>query len=254
MVNVINTVLITQARTGSTRLPNKVLKTINEQELLKIHLERISKAKLVDSIIVATTNNNDDDIIETLVKEWGYNCFRGSEHDVLDRFYQAVINLSPEWVVRVTSDCPLLDHNIIDGVISLAKVNDLDYCSNILTEAFPDGQDVEIFKFSALKKAWNNTKLKSDREHVTPYIRNNSDIKGGSLFKAMNFPCVEYFNDIRMTVDELNDYELIKKLVSSLGVSKSWMEYTRFIIEQGLGEINKNIIRNEGYIQSLKND
>ncbi len=248
------TVLITQARTGSTRLPNKVLMKIGGKELLKIHLERLSTAKLVDKIIVATTNSPEDEILEKLCFDWEVACFRGSENDVLDRFYQAAKPEEPKWVVRVTSDCPLIDPDMIDTVISLAKLNDVDYAANILEERFPDGQDVEVFKFSAIEDAWKNARLKSEREHVTPYIRNNSTYKGAVKFTSVNLPCFDDFSKIRMTVDEPKDFELINTIVSEKGTSLTWLAYTNFILEKGLQSINKDIIRNEGLLKSIKND
>lgn len=248
------TVLITQARTGSTRLPNKVLLKIGDKELLKIHLERLSTTKHVNKIIVATTDSSDDDIIEKLCFDWNVECFRGSESDVLDRFYNAAKPEEPKWVVRVTSDCPLIDADMIDAVISLAKLNDVDYAANILEERFPDGQDVEVFKFSALQNAWRNAKLNSEREHVTPYIRNYSTYKGGDKFTSVNLPCFADFSKIRMTVDEPNDFELMTTIVNDKGTELTWLAYTNYILEKGLQEINKDIIRNEGLLKSLKND
>jgi spore coat polysaccharide biosynthesis protein SpsF len=250
----INTLLITQARIGSTRLPGKVLLKINGQELLKIHLERLKRCRLVDEIIVATTINTEDDDIEKICDEDAVLSFRGSEYDVLDRFYQCCKKIKPVWVVRVTSDCPLIDPDLIDAVIACAQINDVDYCSNVLIENFPDGQDVEVFKFSALEVAWKDAKLHSEREHVTPYIRNNTDFKGGNLFSALNFPCAYEFSDIRMTVDEPMDFELVTKLIDDLGISQSWLVYTRHIMKNHLYKINHTIIRNEGLIKSLKND
>ncbi|WP_207220065.1 cytidylyltransferase domain-containing protein [Emticicia agri] len=248
--------LITQARTGSTRLPGKVLKKIEGEELLKIHLTRLSKCKTIDKIIVATTTENDDVLIENLVKSWNYDVFRGSENDVLDRFYQAIaaFNVRPQWVVRVTSDCPLLDPALVDEVVKFAQEKNVDYASNVLIERFPDGQDVEVFKFSALETAWKNASLKSEREHVTPYIRNNSDFKGGTPFTAANYPCAEDFSKIRMTVDEEKDFLLVKNLIEQLGTDKTWLAYTNFIIENNLDNINGGIIRNEGYLKSINNE
>ncbi|MDQ8004325.1 MAG: glycosyltransferase family protein [Pedobacter sp.] len=248
------TVLITQARSGSTRLPKKVLLTINDQELLKIHLDRLKKSSEIDHIIVATTVADEDKVIVDLCKQWGISSFRGAVDDVLDRFYQAARKFGAKWIVRVTSDCPLIDPDMVDAVIKLAKINDLDYAANILEERFPDGQDVEVFKFSALERAWKEAKLKSDREHVTLYIRSNSTFKGGTLFKALNFPSFYDYSNIRMTVDEPHDFELISELINQLGTSESWITYTKHIIETKLDEINKNIIRNEGLLKSLKND
>jgi spore coat polysaccharide biosynthesis protein SpsF len=250
----VNTILITQARTGSTRLPGKVLMEINGTPLLKTHLDRLSKAKNIDLIIVATTETHVDDFLAKKVIDWGYEVFRGSENDVLDRFYMAVKNYNPEFVVRVTSDCPLIDPELIDKVVEYTKIKNKDYCANIIEETFPDGQDIEVFKFSVLKSAWKNSTLDSDREHVTPYIRNNTDIKGGNFFTGVNYSSKQNFSQLRMTVDEAKDFELIKKLINDLGTNKSWQQYSKHIIENDLNKINEDIIRNEGYLKSLKND
>lgn len=249
-----NTILITQARSGSTRLPGKVLKEINGKSLLQIHLDRLKKCKSVSEIIVATTINSKDQIIFEKAIEWGFSASKGSESDVLDRFYQAVKDKKADWIVRVTSDCPLIDPVLVDNVIDFVQANNKDYGANILIENYPDGQDIEVFKFSALEEAWKNAKLLSEREHVTPYIRNNSDVKEGNLFSAINYPCDFDFSKIRMTVDEIRDFELIKILINDLGTDKSWLEYTNYIIQNNLTEINDSIIRNEGLLKSLKND
>lgn len=250
----LKTVLITQARTGSTRLPGKVLMEINQTPLLKIHLDRLKKSKKVDKIIVATTDCAEDNIIEKLASEWGYEVFRGSENDVLDRFYQAVKNIKPLWVVRVTSDCPLIDPVLVDEVIEVTQSSSKDYGSNVIDETFPDGQDVEVFKFSALEYAWKNAKKESEREHVTPYIRNNSNQKGKNIFSLISYKNNIDYSKIRITVDEPNDFELINKVITDLGFNKNWVEYTEYIINNKLIEINGNIIRNEGYLKSLKKD
>ena len=230
----IKTILITQVRTGSTRLPGKVLMEVNNTPLLKIHLDRLSKSKNVDKIIVATTMNEEDDVIEKIGKEWGYEVYRGSENDVLDRFYQAVKNLKPNWVVRVTSDCPLIDPQLIDKVVAITKAEDKDYGANVIDETFPDGQDVEVFKFSALEKAWNEANKLSEREHVTPFIRNNSNLKNGNIFSAISYKNNTDYSKIRMTVDEQPDFDLINKIIKELGLDRSWLEYTEYIINNKL--------------------
>ena len=250
----LKTILITQARTGSTRLPGKVLKQINGKSLLEIHLERLKKCSKISEIIVATTINEEDAIIYDKALEWGFSSFTGSETDVLDRFYQSVKDKNPDWIVRVTSDCPLIDPELVDEIVTFVQENNCDYGSNGLIENYPDGQDVEVFKFSALKIAWKNALLKSEREHVTPYIRNNSDFNNGNLFKAINFPCDSDFSKIRMTVDEQRDLDLVEILIYQLGKEKTWLTYTNFIIENDLTKVNDQIIRNEGLIKSLKND
>jgi spore coat polysaccharide biosynthesis protein SpsF (cytidylyltransferase family) len=248
------TVLITQARSGSSRLPGKVLKEIGGKSLLQIHLERLKKCKTISEIIVATTIKNEDQVIYDKAQEWGFSASRGSESDVLDRFYQSVKDKNADWIVRVTSDCPLIDPVLVDQVINFVCENNKDYGSNILVENFPDGQDVEVFKFSVLKTAWENAILSSDREHVTPYIKNNSDFKNGYLFSAINYSGHNDYSKVRMTVDEIRDFELISVLVNELGTDKTWLEYTNYIINNDLNKINGEILRNEGFSNSLKNN
>lgn len=248
------TILITQARSGSTRLPGKVLKEVDGKTLLQIHLERLSQCAKVNEIIVATTDKKEDTIIYDNAMQLGFSSFRGSESDVLDRFYQAVKEKNADWIVRVTSDCPLLDPKLVDEIIAFVQNSDKDYGANGIVECFPDGQDVEVFKFSALELAWKNAKLKSEREHVTPYIRTHSNLNGKTLFSAISYPCKEDFSKIRMTVDEAKDFELIKILITEMGTEKTWLAYTNYIIENDLGTINDQIIRNEGLLKSIKND
>lgn len=248
------TLLITQARLGSTRLPKKIFFEINGRSLLKIHLDRLKKCEQVSEIIVATTDKPEDKSIYDNAINWGFDSFMGSEQDVLDRFYKAAKPKSPFWVVRVTSDCPLIDPKLVDAVISLTKSKDMDYGSNTLVEDFPDGQDVEVFKFSALENAWNNAKLKSEREHVTPFIRKNSTFNNSNIFSAVNYSCVGHFNRIRMTVDELSDIKTIETLVMEIGFDATWEDYTKFIINNPHKFHNQEILRNEGYINSLKKD
>jgi spore coat polysaccharide biosynthesis protein SpsF (cytidylyltransferase family) len=250
----LKTLLITQARFSSTRLPGKVLKKIDGKFLLQIHLERIRQAKKVSDILVATTTNPEDYFIFEKSIEWGFKSYRGSENDVLDRFYQAAKPFSPNWIVRVTSDCPLLDPALIDHVIEFVQKKEVDYGSNIIIEHFPDGQDIEVFTFAALEKAWKNATKNSEREHVTPYIKNNSSELGGSIFTSVNYPCNADFSKIRMTVDEERDFKLIEKLINDLGMYKSWTEYTEYMINNGLISLNQDINRNDGYLKSLKND
>jgi spore coat polysaccharide biosynthesis protein SpsF len=250
----LKTIMVTQARTSSTRLPGKVLKEIKGKSILKYHLERLALSKNINKIIVATTSGSQDDVLASYVEEWGFEVYRGSENDVLDRFYQSVKNYNADWIVRVTSDCPLIDPQLIDEVISLVVNSGCDYGSNIFIENFPDGQDIEVFKFSALERAWAEAKLQSDREHVTLYIRKNSVFNGGKLFLSVNYPCDADYSKIRMTVDEKVDYDLIAILIEDLGSEKTWLEYTEYIIDKGLNDVNGMIIRNEGLLKSLKND
>jgi len=247
-------IAITQARMGSTRLPGKILKKIKGKSLLEIHIDRILKSKKINKLIVATTIDKADSEIVDIAKNCNVDSYRGSVDDVLDRYYQTAKRENPKWVIRLTSDCPLIDGDLIDMVISKAINEDLDYCSNTLIEAFPDGQDIEVFKFAALEKAWNDAVLKSDREHVTPFIKNNSSFYNKNLFVSGNFACDSNFNNVRLTVDEAIDFEVIKSLVLQLGFDATWMEYTKEYLDTDISKLNSNIIRNEGYKKSLKND
>lgn len=247
-------IILTQARIGSTRFPQKVLKKIGEESLLSIHLKRLKKSENASKIVVATTFENESDKIVEIAMLENIEAVKGSTDDVLDRFYQAAKNDKPDFVVRVTSDCPLIDHRLIDQVIEMTVQNNLDYGANILLEEFPDGQDIEVIKWSALEKAWLEAKLPSEREHVTPYIRKNTDFNGGTLFKAMNFPANANYNQVRMTVDEPSDLDTITLLISKLGLDESWMTYADYIVENPKVFENQKIVRNEGYIKSLEKD
>lgn len=250
----VNILLITQARMSSTRLPGKIFKEVSGKKLLEIHIERLRGAKLVDKILIATTDNPNDFVVSKWANENNIAVYRGSESDVLDRFYKAALQYKPKWVVRVTSDCPLLDPKLVDNVINLAQSSNVDYASNIMIEQFPDGQDVEVFTFDALEKAWQLAKLPSEREHVTPFIRNNLNDLGEKIFKAVNYDAPVDFSGIRMTVDEPVDLELIKQLIDQMGMNADWQEYVNHIINHQLNQLNSGIIRNEGYLKSIQSD
>jgi spore coat polysaccharide biosynthesis protein SpsF (cytidylyltransferase family) len=246
---------ITQVRYGSTRLPAKVLKTVGGKTLLEIHLERILQSKRITKLIVATTNEDGIEHIIDIVKKKNVDFFQGSIDDVLSRFYHAAKPEFPDYIVRITSDCPLVDPVIIDKVIDECVTSDFDYVSNTMNPTYPDGIDVEVFRFSALEQAFNEASLKSDREHVTPYIWRNSSYKGGSIFKSNNIENSIDYSSYRITVDTDEDFQVIKYLIENLGISKSWIEYVNFLDEnKKIKNINQQYKRNEGYTKSLLND
>lgn len=248
-------IAVTQARVGSTRLPAKILKEVNGVSLLETHLRRILNSKRISSLKVATTNEEGVDRIVSIADKAGVAIHKGSVEDVLDRFYQTVKDEKPDYVLRLTSDCPLIDPSIIDQVIDLAVSSGADYVSNTLDVTYPDGMDCECFKFSALEKAWNEATLKSDREHVTPYIWRNSTVKGGELFKSVCLKNSEDWSDLRITVDTPEDFEVIKTVIKNLGTEKSCTEYVEFIKRhKEISDINSSFGRNEGYEKSLKQD
>ncbi len=248
-------IAVTQARIGSTRFPKKILNKINGKTLLELHIERIQKSKLIDDIIIATTTENGVEKIVEIADKVNVKYFKGSLNDVLDRFYQALKSHNPDYVVRLTSDCPLIDAELIDKVVKYTIDNNLDYCSNVLKETYPDGQDIEVFKYKALEQAWEQAELKSEREHVTPYIRNNASYNGGTLFISDSFDYIENYRDVRLTVDEAKDFEVIKLLIDKLGFEANWLDYTKCYLENTeIKSLNVNTIRNEGYLNSLKKD
>ncbi len=241
-------IAVTQARTGSTRLPNKILKTIQGETLLEIHVRRILRSKRISKLIIATTTGQQDDEVIKLAKELDVQVSRGSESDVLDRFYQALKDERPDYVVRLTSDCPLIDANLIDELIQFTIHNKLDYCTNTLVEHYPDGEDVEVFTFKALEEAWQKAEKPYMREHVTPYIRENGTFSGGSLYRSDNFPCEKNYGNVRLTVDEEKDLAVITQLVNELGTQCGWKEYAeKYLTATSISDLNADIKRNEGF-------
>jgi spore coat polysaccharide biosynthesis protein SpsF len=239
-------VIISQARTGSTRLPKKVLKKIGNITMLEIHLERVLMVKYASEIILATTDNEKDDIIELIGQRKGVKVYRGSENDVLDRYYQAAKMSNADVIVRITSDCPLIDPKLIDNLIQEHLKNKKDFTSNIIDRFFPDGLDIEIFNFENLEKAWLEANNPIDREHVTFYIWQNSDLMGKSIFTAHNVitPDEQNYSDFRMTLDYLDDFYMFKNLISKLGIYCNWLEYVLFLKENPLvRDINKSFLK-----------
>ncbi len=248
-------VAVTQARFGSTRLPGKVLKKIGDKPLLSIHLQRALLARKVDKLIVATTTEPEAEAIVELATANNCPSYRGSLTDVLDRYYQAVQPEHPDYVVRLTSDCPLVDPTIIDAVVDKCISEGLDYCSNTMHPSFPDGMDVEVFRFSALETAWQKASLQSDREHVTPFIWRNSTACGGYLFKSDDYTSSDNYSKYRLTVDDPEDFTLISELVDTLSDNKGWKEYVQHLAtNEALSSINSNKQRNQGLMESLQND
>jgi len=246
-------VAIIQARVGSTRLPGKVLKKIEGRTVLEHVINRVQAAKKIDDIVIATTVKKKDLEIVQLCAKLGISIFCGSEDDVLDRYYQTARLFKAEHIVRITSDCPLIDPMVIDEVIELYFQKKADYASNTMIKTFPDGLDTEVFSFKTLKIAWKNAKLSSEREHVTPYIWKNPNI-----FKIVNLKCEYNLNDKRWTIDEAEDFEFIKIIYKNLYLEDSLFGMRKILdflkTHPEVEEINKGIVRNEGYLKSLKKD
>lgn len=249
------TIVITQARYGSSRLPAKILKMVNGETLLEVHVERILKSKEVSKLIIATTQEPESDKIVQIANQMKVDSFKGSLDDVLERFYFAAKLHTPDYVVRLTSDCPLVDARVIDEVVKILKTNKYDYVSTGLEPTFPDGISIEAFTFQALERAYLEAEKKSDREHVTSYIWRNSTMKGENLFKSYCVKNDTNYSKYRLTVDEQEDFELIKLLIQKLGKDRQWEDYISFIEKNPeVFNINSKYLRNEGYAKSLLSD
>lgn len=244
---------ILQARASSSRLPGKVLKPILGVPMLLRQLERLKNAQNISQLLIATSTDPSDDPLESLCKEHGFSCFKGSLNDVLDRFYGAAYAFAPEHIVRLTADCPLTDPILIDNVINFYLAGEFDYASNAIEATFPDGLDVEVFRFSCLEKAWKEALLPSQREHVTPFIHQQPH-----RFKIGHYKNPIDLSYLRWTVDEPKDFELVSMIYDALYLKKpNFTTQDILTLLKHRPELtNWNTIyqRNEGYIKSLSED
>jgi spore coat polysaccharide biosynthesis protein SpsF len=193
-------------------MPGKIFKTLAGKQMLWHVANRLSYAKMIDKIIIATTTLPKDDQVEQFCKVNGISFFRGSSNDVLSRYYEAAKIYNAEIVIRVTSDCPVIDPYIIDAMLTqFINEDHIDYLSNSIRRTFPRGLDAEIFTFSALEKTYNEAKLDYEHEHVTPYIYNNPD-----KFIIKNYANDTDFSFHRWTVDTEEDFKLIETIYNSL--------------------------------------
>lgn len=217
------TTIIDQARMTSTRLPGKVMKEVLGKPLLEYQIERLQRVNEADELIIATTNNDSDQPIVELCKRLGIAYYCGSEEDVLSRYYEAATQLGADVIVRVTSDCPLIDPSIVDRVIKLYKDNrdNYDYVSNTLTRSYPRGMDTEVFSYKVLEEAFINAKEKPEREHVTPYICWQPE-----RYRLGNVSHHEDQSRHRWTVDQIEDFLLIENIIKALYPDKPHFNMT----------------------------
>jgi glutamate-1-semialdehyde 2,1-aminomutase len=234
---------IIQARMGSTRLPGKVMKAVLGKPLVGHLLERLSLSKKIDRIVVATSVDGSNDVLCDYVKSLGFEVYRGSENDVLDRYYQAARRYGADTVVRITADCPLIDYLVTDRVIELFEKEKADYASNNLPPTFPNGLDTEVVSFNALETAHRQAKLEPEREHVTPYVRNTPSFTKAHLENDADLSAE------RWTVDREEDFILVKDIIEHLyrpdkyfGMSEI-LAYKRANPE--IFRVNSHIRRNE---------
>jgi len=208
---------IIQARMGSTRFPGKVLELICGKTMIFHIIARVKEARAIHEIVIATTSSvRDDVLVKEIEKIKGVGVFRGSEDDVLDRYYRAAQKAGAEVIVRITSDCPLIDPVVIDTMIDIylkknTESTSVDYLSNTLERTFPRGLDTEVFSFAALEKAFREAKEGYQREHVTPYIWENPEMFALECFKSD-----KDFSFHRWTVDEVEDLHLVREIYKEL--------------------------------------
>ncbi|MBM7580163.1 cytidylyltransferase domain-containing protein [Jeotgalibacillus terrae] len=204
---------IIQARMGSTRLPGKVMKELMGKTILSHVIARVSQANTIDEIIIATPNKNNDDVISNEAKKCGVKVYRGSEKDVLSRYYYAAKESEVTTIVRITSDCPLIDPHVIDEVVNYYKNGNNSIVTNAGTDptnrTFPRGLDTEVFSFKVLEEAYHLGKENYHREHVTPYIYENAD-------KVYLFKNNIDYSKYRWTLDTAGDFELISEIYDEL--------------------------------------
>jgi spore coat polysaccharide biosynthesis protein SpsF len=201
---------IIQARMGSSRLPGKIMKEVNGKPLLEYQIERVKQSKFINQIILATTNEVGDDRIEAFSNKLQIDCVRGSENDVLSRYNKAIKQFPTDIVVRLTSDCPLIDSNVIDLVIKkyLDNIDSVDYVSNTLERTYPRGMDVEVFSSNVLVEVNLLARKDHEREHVTPYIYLNDK------YSILQVISQEDNSNFRWTVDTTEDFTLISEILS----------------------------------------
>jgi spore coat polysaccharide biosynthesis protein SpsF (cytidylyltransferase family) len=244
---------ILQARISSTRLPGKVLKPILGKPMLQHQIERTLRSKRIDKLILATSTDPSDNDLEMLCQKMNLPCYRGDLDDVLDRYYQAALLYDPQHVVRLTGDCPLIDPFMMDQVIEFYLAGGYDYATNTLEPTFPDGLDVEIFSFPALKEAWTTANLPSEREHVTQFICNHPH-----MFKIGDLRGERDLSHHRWTVDEPQDFEFVTRIYEALHSKKpgfGMADILEFLSRNPeISEINQDIKRNEGLEKSIQED
>lgn len=237
---------IIQARTGSTRLPGKVLYPLDGQPALKHVLTRTTHADNITQAVIATSTEPQDDVIKQYAPSFGADVVRGSEANVLSRFERVVEEYDPDVIVRITGDCPLIDPATIDKVVAPVDNGDADYASNISDRTFPRGLDVEAFTTESFETVIEAATTQAEREHVTPYYRDNPD-----EFKIVNITSDQVFNnkkytdrtDLRLTLDEADDYHLLEHIYDTLEYEDILpiRDVIDLVDAEGLAEINEAV-------------
>lgn len=236
-------IAIAQGRSGSQRLPRKILMPIEGEPMMARVIERLRRAKKLTDVVVATTTDANDDAVEELATQRGWNLYRGSHLDVLDRYYQAAVKYQADVVVRITCDCPLIDPDVVDRVVAEfeSRLPEIDYVSNVVEpRTFPRGLDTEVFSFAALERSWKEGQAAPHREHVTPYIYQNPQLfRMGAVRNETD--CSVY----RWTVDTTEDMELVRRIYGHFKHDHfTWLEALELIRQNpDWSEINRDIVQ-----------
>ena len=239
-----------QARVSSSRLPGKVLLPLLGKPMIQRQIERIRRARRIDAVVLAASLDASDDALAAWGASESVTVFRGSLHDVLDRFYQAALPYQPDWVLRLTGDCPLADPELIDRVITETLAAGADYGSNALQPSFPDGLDAELVRFSVLGQVWREAVSPAEREHVTLAVHRHPE-----RFKLHSVTGAPDLSHLRWTVDEQRDFEFVTRIYEMLyplNPAFTTADILRLLDEKPeLAAINSDIMRNQGLANSL---
>lgn len=244
---------IIQARMGSSRLPGKVMMPLGGLTVIERVVAQLEYSCHLSGIVVATTTSPVDDPLVEHIQKRNIRFFRGSERDVLDRYYQCATCIGAKNIARITADCPLIDPQVVDATIELFEGSQVMYASNVEPATFPNGLDIEVFSFEALEWSWREAKLPSEREHVTQYIRKNPE-----LFSRVTLHSAISLEQMRWTLDQIEDYKFLSRVFEELPHRKTpiLMEDVLQVLRKmpEVQELNSHIERNQGLKKSLAED
>jgi len=237
----VNIVAMVQARMGSTRLPGKVLFDLAGETVLARVVRRVQRARLVQQVVVATSTSDTDSAIVDESSRLGIECFRGSEQDVLDRYYQAAKRVTADVIVRITSDCPLIDPELVDETVHVFLAKNADYASNVSPRLYPRGLDTEVFSMPALERAWREADQAHEREHVTPYFYEHPEI-----FRLAFAPAKSDYSHHRWTLDTPEDLALLRAIYQAFHdrLDAGWREVLEFVEQRpDLAALNSGVVQ-----------
>lgn len=252
-------VAIIQARFNSSRLPGKVLKLIKGISFLELQIRRLKYSKRIDEIVLALPNNNSSEPLIKLANKIKISYILGNEENLLSRYKKAAIKTNADYIVRITSDCPLISPYILDEMVNLIFKKKYDIITNVLPPSWPDGLDLNVFNKKILFEACSNAVLKSDKEHVVPWMWRNSQLQKCKKFKGYNYKSRKDYSFMRWTLDSQSDFLFFKKLSLYLSLKElETMSFEDFISffkkNKNLVKINADNIRDSGYTKSQSLD